>query len=59
MTENTETLTVKDVCAKLKCSRQTLHAWVKANQFPKPKTIGTRSLRWLASDVDQWLSEHA
>ena len=47
---NKEYVTIKDVCALLNVTRQTVHHWVKQGKLEKIK-LGSRSTRFKTSDV--------
>lgn len=49
-------LTCADVCKAVKVSRQTLYKWRKTAYFPQPVDVGSRVLRWRASDVQAWIA---
>lgn len=48
--QNEPLLTVKDVIARFKITRQTLYKWVKSGYFPKPIKFGT-FIRWKPETV--------
>lgn len=35
--------------------RTSIYNKVKAGQFPKPFSLGLRSIAWLSSDIDTWI----
>jgi len=37
-------------------SRSTIYEWMNAERFPKSIQLGTRSIGWLASEVEEWLA---
>jgi prophage regulatory protein len=37
-------------------SRSTLYSLFASNQFPRPIKLTSRSVGWLSSDVDEWIS---
>lgn len=43
---------VSDVCG---LSRATIYARMKAKTFPAQIAIGTNSVGWLASDINNWM----
>ncbi|MNT90610.1 Prophage CP4-57 regulatory protein (AlpA) [compost metagenome] len=60
MTESRKLLTLKQVCALVERSRQTIHAWYTAGKFPKPilqDPEDARSCRWVESEVNAWIEE--
>ena len=48
-------LTVGDVAELLGVSRTTVREWVSRGEFPPPRAFGPKLLRWLSSDVDDWM----
>lgn len=50
-------LKLKEVLARTKRGRSSTLAAVKAGEFPAPFKIDGRSLAWMASDIDAWLSQ--
>lgn len=38
-------------------SRATLHRRVRDGSFPKPISVGGRSIRWLVSEIDSWMEQ--
>lgn len=47
---------IAEVMAQTGLPRSSLYAQVKQGQFPKPLKLGTRSVGWLAEDVDAWIA---
>ncbi len=51
-------MAAKDVCQRTGVSRAHWHSLVKDGLAPAPALrIGTRYTRWLASDIQSWLSD--
>lgn len=48
-------LTEKEVCELLKISRATLWRWQRDGKFPKRRSFGPKSPRWLYSEIDRWV----
>lgn len=40
-------------------SRSTIYEWMRARKFPRPITLGTRTVRWHQHDVDAWIAQRA
>jgi len=60
MSTNAPDLTLIDigeVCRMTALGRSTIYDWVKAGSFPKGHSFGTRTVRWLKSDVQRWIAE--
>lgn len=55
ITDHLKLLTIRDVLAKTGMSRPTLYQRVKAGTFPRPRTLGPRSQRWVSSEIDEWI----
>lgn len=43
------------VKARTGLSRSTIYLWVSQGRFPKPVSLGARSVGWISSDLDTWL----
>ena len=41
--------------AKTGLSRSTLYLFMDEGQFPRPITLGVRSVGWVESEIDSWL----
>ncbi len=54
-----QTLSVRDLAAKLRCSRPQVYRLVAQGLLPKGFSLGLRGRRWLASEIDSWLREQA
>ena len=48
-------LTNRDLQARLRLSRTSIHFMVKRGEFPAPVQIG-RARRWRESDVNAWIA---
>jgi predicted DNA-binding transcriptional regulator AlpA len=57
MDADKDVITTKELCDRLKISRQTLHAWRSKDIMPRPlATPGKRGmLRWKWSEIENWL----
>jgi len=49
-------LTLPEVMALLAISRHTVERLVRSHGLPPPRCIGTRTKRWLHSEVVAWLA---
>lgn len=49
-----ELLTVKDVASRLKVSARQVWKMRASGKIPGPVNL-SRSVRWLASDIDEWI----
>ncbi len=50
-------LTRSEVCERLRISRNTLLAWIKADKFPAPIIIGNNEQRWPSSMINRRIYE--
>lgn len=48
-------LSADDVATKLKISRSTFYRTAKVAGFPKPKRFSKSIVRWLESEIDDWI----
>lgn len=46
----------KQVEARIGLSRSTIYERIKAGTFPAPISLGAKSVGWIESEVDEWLS---
>ncbi|HOO50573.1 MAG TPA: AlpA family transcriptional regulator [Alphaproteobacteria bacterium] len=46
---------LREVLHRTGLSRSTLYLRIANGEFPKPMSLGGRSVGWLASDVTQWI----
>lgn len=49
-------LRLTEVKLRTGLSRSTIYLAVKNDQFPKPINIGIRSVGWLESEINSWIS---
>ena len=45
------------VISKTGIARSTIYAKIAEREFPKPIRLGSRSVGWLETEIDQWLSQ--
>jgi|GEM_PF-5526463 len=50
-------LTTKEVSERCSLPKSSLYALIAAGRFPRPQKISSRSVRFLASDVDEWAAQ--
>ncbi len=48
-------LTIKEVIARTRISRGTIYRKIQNGSFPSPRKIGDRAVRWLESDIQDWM----
>jgi prophage regulatory protein len=46
----------KQVEARIGLSRSTIYERIKVGTFPAPISLGAKSVGWLESEIDAWLS---
>lgn len=56
-THSDQLLRRHEVEARTAMCRSNIYNKVRDGSFPAPIKIGPRGVRWLASDVDNWLAE--
>lgn len=45
----------RDVERIVSLSRSAIYSKMARGEFPRPVSVGSGSVRWLASDVDRWV----
>lgn len=45
------------VKARTGLSRSSIYAKVRTGEFPKPVSIGIRSIGWIESEIQQWIAD--
>ena len=50
-------ITVADVCERLNISRAKLYRMMRNGEFPPPLKVGSQSVRWPQSELDEFLAE--
>lgn len=53
----TSILRLPTVKVRTGLSRSTIYLRIAAGQFPRPISLGGRTVGWLESDVDDWLNQ--
>lgn len=48
-------LRLRDVAFKLGTSTRTIYNLIKQSDFPRPISVGMKSVGWLESEIDTWL----
>ncbi|MDB1122234.1 AlpA family transcriptional regulator [Vibrio algarum] len=48
---------LKEVISKTGLSRSTIYSLIKEGRFPPNVPIGSRSVAWVESEVEEWLEE--
>lgn len=48
--------TMREVCTELRVSESTLRRWIHKGDFPSPKKVGPRTVRFRVDEIREWLS---
>ncbi|MBS3023356.1 AlpA family transcriptional regulator [Acidiphilium multivorum] len=48
-------LRLPEVIAQVKLSRSTIYRRIEDGTFPRPRALGAGCVRWLQSEIDQWI----
>lgn len=59
MATTTSILRLPDVEARCAVNRRTLYYWIERGLFPRPISLGPRTVGWLDRDVEAWINERA
>jgi prophage regulatory protein len=59
MPTNTSILRLPDVEARCAVNRRTLYYWIERGMFPRPISLGPRTVGWLDRDIEAWINEKA
>ena len=51
-----EMLKIEQVAELLVVSRRTIYRMLDAGKMPEPILLGKRMLRWLSSQINEWIS---
>lgn len=49
-------LTRPEVEGRCGISKTTIYRLMRSGAFPEPIPVGARAVRWLESEIDQWIS---
>ena len=55
MMHTEQLLTLRDVVERVRLSRMTLERLERAGRFPRRRHVSARAVRWLASEIDEWV----
>jgi len=50
-------LRLKDVIGQTGLARSTIYKYIDAGSFPKPVPLGGRSVGWVESEIQGWITE--
>lgn len=48
-------LRMREVSERTGLSRATIYRYLKSATFPSPRKVGSRMVRWLSTDIDEWM----
>ncbi len=48
---------INEVCRMTALSHTSIYRMMKGNQFPQSHALGTRTVRWLKTDVEDWIAD--
>ena len=48
-------LTISEVVQKVGMCKTWIYAAVASGDFPAPRKIGPKAVRWVASEIDRWI----
>lgn len=48
---------LREVQHRVGLGRSTIYRWMDEGKFPKPHSLGGYAVRWLESDIDEWIQE--
>jgi prophage regulatory protein len=54
MTDNL--LALDEVMGRVSLCRATIYRWIRAGKFPKSRQLGPDCVRWLESEITDWIS---
>jgi len=47
-------LSLKEVTDMVKVGSSTLYRWMDKGDFPRPRQLGERCVRWTVADIKEW-----
>lgn len=50
-------LKIKEVLLKTSLGKTAIYALIKTSNFPKPISLGVRSVGWIEGEIDAWILE--
>lgn len=48
-------LRLREVQHRVGLGRSTIYRWMDEGKFPRPYSIGDYAVRWLESEIEQWI----
>ena len=56
MDYNCKLLALKQVTNRVSLSKSSIYRKMESGTFPKPVSLGGKTVRWLVVDIDEWVS---
>ncbi|MFM2579801.1 helix-turn-helix transcriptional regulator [Vibrio fortis] len=50
-------ITLREVIALTSLSRASIYNYISKNMFPRQISVGERSVRWIESEVQEWIRQ--
>ncbi|WP_133858882.1 AlpA family transcriptional regulator [Comamonas sp. JUb58] len=50
-------LKIREVLLKTSLGKTAIYALIKTSNFPKPISLGVRSVGWIEAEIDAWILE--
>ncbi|MDW6003314.1 helix-turn-helix transcriptional regulator [Vibrio mangrovi] len=57
MTESVNFWKLKKVMESTTLSKSTIYAYIAEDRFPKPVSLGARSVAWVESEINEWKAQ--
>ncbi|EKA7363824.1 AlpA family transcriptional regulator [Vibrio parahaemolyticus] len=55
--EQIRLITLREVIALTSLSRASIYNYISKNMFPRQISVGERSVRWIESEVQEWIRQ--
>ncbi|EJE3288668.1 AlpA family transcriptional regulator [Vibrio alginolyticus] len=55
--EQIRLITLREVIALTSLSRASIYSYISKNMFPRQISVGERSVRWIESEVQEWIRQ--
>ncbi|TOI62171.1 helix-turn-helix transcriptional regulator [Vibrio parahaemolyticus] len=55
--EQIRLITLREVIALTSLSRASIYNYISKNMFPRQISVGERSVRWIESEVKEWIRQ--
>lgn len=54
MKEDVKLMKLKEVMESTTLSKSTIYAYINESKFPKPVSLGARSVAWISTEIYEW-----